>query len=243
MLKKLSRHPVFQQFVGSSIAAYLRLVHLTSRYTIDPPDLYEDFFRDKPFIFTMWHGEHYISPFVKMMWKRKKQNAHEYKPDAIVVEALISRHRDGEINAIAASKLGIGSIRGSGAHDQGFRRKGGVPAFREMLARLEAGSIVALTADVPKVSRVAGQGIVRLAAHSGRAIYPVAIVTSRRRHMNNWDRSVINLPFSRIVIAGRPAIWVDRDSDEETLEEKRLLVQSELNAVTERAYALADGKQ
>ena len=73
MLKKLSRHPVFQQFVGSSIAAYLRLVHLTSRYTIDPPDLYEDFFRDKPFIFTMWHGEHYISPFVKMMWKRKKQ--------------------------------------------------------------------------------------------------------------------------------------------------------------------------
>ena len=228
-VKKLGRSSAVQSLVGSAAANYLRLVHYTGRYVIDPPDLYETSAQDMPLIIAMWHGEHLMMPFVN-------RNGDK-------IEALISRHRDGEINAITARKLGIGTIRGSGAHNRDVHRKGGVPAFREMLARLEAGSIVALTADVPKVSRVAGQGIVRLAAHSGRAIYPVAIVTSRRRHMNNWDRSVINLPFSRIVIAGRPAIWVDRDSDEETLEEKRLLVQSELNAVTERAYALADGKQ
>jgi len=37
-----------------------------------------------------------------------------------------------------------------------------------------------MTADVPKVSRVAGLGIVKIAQMSGRPIYPVAIATRRR---------------------------------------------------------------
>ena len=49
--------------------------------------------------------------------------------------------------------------------------------FKEMLSALEEGYNVALTADVPKVARVAGLGIVKLASASGRPIYPVAIAT------------------------------------------------------------------
>ena len=93
---------------------------------------------------------------------------------------LISRHRDGEINAIVAERLGVGTIRGSGAHDGDFTRKGGVSAFKEMLDALEEGYSLALTADVPKVARVAGRGIVKLARMSGRPILPVAVATSRR---------------------------------------------------------------
>ncbi|MFN0262613.1 lysophospholipid acyltransferase family protein [Tepidamorphus sp. 3E244] len=228
MLKKLGRSAAFQNLAGSAVANYLRLVHVTSRYVIDPPDLYDNMVDEVPFIFAMWHGEHFMAPFVRRL---------DYK-----VDALISRHRDGEINAIAAHKLGIGTVRGSGSHDRSIHRKGGVPAFREMLTRLEQGTIIALTADVPKVSRVAGPGIVRLASHSGRPIIPVAITTSRHRHLSNWDRSVINLPFSRIAIAGRPAIHVPKNCDDETLEEKRQLVELELNAATERAYQLAAGE-
>ena len=43
-------------------------------------------------------------------------------------------------------------------------RKGGVGAFREMLDALAQGYSVALTADVPKVSRIVGLGIVMLAS-------------------------------------------------------------------------------
>ena len=90
---------------------------------------------------------------------------------------LISRHRDGEINARAAEKLGIGTIRGSGAHNGEFHRKGGAAAFTEMLEALKEGYNVAMTADVPKVARVAGLGVIKLAQHSGRPIYAVAIAS------------------------------------------------------------------
>ena len=81
----------------------------------------------------------------------------------------------------------------------------------QMLDALAEGYNVALTADVPKVARVAGPGIVRLARDSGRPIYPVALASSRRVEFDNWDRSTMNLPFSRIVgVVGEP-IRVARD--------------------------------
>ena len=83
---------------------------------------------------------------------------------------LISRHRDGEFNAIAAERLGIGTIRGSGDHGGAFHRKGGVGAFREMLQALEEKWNVATTADVPKRARVVGLGVIMLARESGRPI-------------------------------------------------------------------------
>ena len=55
---------------------------------------------------------------------------------------------------IAAERLGIGTIRGSGTHGTDFLKKGGITAFNDMLAALKDGYTVALTADVPKVSRV-----------------------------------------------------------------------------------------
>ena len=117
---------------------------------------------------------------------------------------LVSRHRDGEVNALAAQRLGVGAIRGSGHHSGGFIGKGGVSAFQEMLNALDEGYNVALTADVPKVARVAGLGIVKLASASGRPIYPVAIATRRRVELENWDRTTINLPFGRGArVAGR----------------------------------------
>ena len=39
-------------------------------------------------------------------------------------KVLVSRHRDGEINAIAAERLGVGAIRGSGHHGSGFAPRG-----------------------------------------------------------------------------------------------------------------------
>ena len=156
---------------------------------------------------------------------------------------LISRHRDGEINARAAERLGIGTIRGSGAHNGEFHRKGGAAAFTEMLDALKEGYNVALTADVPKVSRVAGLGVVKLAQHSGRPIYPVAIATSRRIELDNWDRSAVNLPFGRSPWWRAKAIFVPRDADDAALEAARQQVESELNRVTARAYEIVDRKR
>jgi lysophospholipid acyltransferase (LPLAT)-like uncharacterized protein len=154
---------------------------------------------------------------------------------------LISRHRDGEINAAAVEALGSETIRGSGSHGPDISGKGGLFAFNAVVRALETGFTVAMTADVPKISRVAGFGIVKIAQMSGRPIYPVAIATRRRIVLDNWDRTAINLPFGRgAAVAGGP-IYVPLDADAATLELARRAVEEGLNAATNRAYELADG--
>ena len=152
-------------------------------------------------------------------------------------KVLISRHRDGEINAIAAERLGAGTIRGSGDHGVEFQRKGGVTAFKAMLQTLAEGTNIVTTADVPKVARVAGRGVIMLARESGRPIFPFALATSRFKRLDNWDRSVISLPFGRGAMVTNDPIYVPRDADDATVEAYRVRLEAELKDVTRRAYA------
>lgn len=224
--KRLVYAPAFQGAIGAAAAAYLRLVWHTSRAIIEPTNIYDKV--DLPAILALWHGQHFLAPFI-----RRGDPRHRAK-------VLISRHRDGEINARAAERLGVGTIRGSGAHNGEFHRKGGTVAFSEMLAALKEGYNVALTADVPKIARVAGLGVVKLAQYSGRPIYPVAIASSRRITLDNWDKTAINLPFARIALVAGMPIEVASDIGNSALEDARLAVERELNRATERAYEIAD---
>ncbi len=219
--------PWVQRSVGLLAAEYLRLVWKTSSLAIEPADIYTRVIPDLPAIVAMWHGQHFMMPFFR--------RGHR-------VKVLISRHRDGEINAIAAERLGLKTIRASGSIGGDFGRKGGVAGFMAMLDALADGYNVALTADVPKIARVAGRGIVHLARASGRPIYPVAPATSRRIELRSWDRCAINLPFSRFAIAIGEPIRVAADADETAIEHARRRVEAGLNAATERAYAMADGR-
>jgi lysophospholipid acyltransferase (LPLAT)-like uncharacterized protein len=226
---KLSRRivntPWVQRAIGVTAAQYLRLVWKTSRFTLEPPDFYRLYDIHQPVIIAMWHGQHFMLPFFR----------RDYR-----VKVLISRHADGEINAVAAGLLGVGTVRGSGDHWRRFQRKGGVGAFKGMLDALAEGWNMALTADVPKVSRVAGLGIIKLASESGRPVFPVALTTSRRIVLGSWDRAEINLPFSHgAIVVGAP-IRAPLNADAPTLEQARSILENALNAATERAHALAD---
>ncbi len=232
---RLKRAPIWKRALASRpvlgvggflAASYLRLVYLTSSMTVDPVDAYELVDPKQPFIIAMWHGQHFMVPFIRRDYHR--------------VKVLISRHRDGELNALAAERLGVGTIRGSGDMAGRFLKKGGFQAFRAMVNELDRGTNVALTADVPKVARRAGFGVVKLAAHSGRPILPVAVATSRRIELNNWDRTAINLPFSRAAVALGDWVHVSAGADDAALEAARLTVEAGLNEATERAYAMVD---
>jgi hypothetical protein len=230
-LKKLLRDTLrsswFQHAVGFLAAEWLRLVWLTNRFTFEPGGkdaLYERIESQMPAIFAFWHGQHFLTPFIKTKEKHR-------------AKVLISLHRDGEFNAIAAERLGIGTIRGSGDHGSAFHRKGGVGAFKEMVRALDDNYNVALTADVPKRSRVAGLGVIMLARESGRPIMPFAMATSRYIQLGNWDRTTINLPFGRGVVMGVEEIHVPNDADAATMEQCRLKLEAVLNEATRRAYA------
>ena len=189
LIRDLLRSSLVQRVLGVLAAEYLRLVWWTNRFTYEPADIYEQVEPQMPAILVFWHGQHFMTPFIKT------RESHRAK-------VLISRHRDGEFNAIAAERLGIGTIRGSGDHGSAFNRKGGVGAFREMVQALADNWNVATTADVPKRARVAGLGVIMLARESGRPIMPFAMVTSRYIRLKNWDPTTINLPFGRGAVVG-----------------------------------------
>lgn len=216
------------------IGRYIRLVHTTSSWQIEPADFYEQVDRQWPVILAMWHGQH----FMVTVFKRPGDK----------IRALISRHRDGEINAQVVEYFGAGAVRGSGLirntgadRQDKILRKGGSRAHRAMVRELDDGATIVQTADVPKISRVAGRGIVMLARDSGQPVIPIAIATSRRIDVNSWDRSSINLPFSRgALVAGDP-IMVPPETSQKGLENYRRRVEDTLNDVTRRALEIVDG--
>jgi lysophospholipid acyltransferase (LPLAT)-like uncharacterized protein len=214
----------FQIVLGRTLAGYLRLVWNTSKLTVEPADLYDRVDREIPFILTFWHGQHFLMPFVMKPHHKGK--------------VMISRHADADINAVTAEAFGVGTIRGSGAHGRDFLRKGGISATKLAIDTLKAGINVAMTADVPKISRVAGLGVVSLARYSGRPIYPIAIATRNRVLAKSWDRASIHLPFGPLAMVVGEGIRVDPDADAAALDAARQLVEARLNQVTARAEEL-----
>ncbi len=229
MLLKIRKSPLLQKIAGYGVAYYLRFVRMTCRLTIDPPTGRDGLWSMAPVISAMWHGQHFLAPYLP--------------PPGYKAVAMISRSADGEINATAARAFGHGVIRASGAKfGSDINRKGGATGFREALRALKSGQSVGLTADIPKgQARIAGPGIVTLAQVSGRPIVPMGMATSRRRTMNSWDKASLNLPFGRMVLVYGEPIHIPRRISEAEMEQWRQTVADGLNAVTERAYALADG--
>ena len=226
--KRFGNSQQLRRLVGSAAASYIRLVAATNRLIYEGSVDYQTLALDEPLICTMWHGQHLMLPAV-----RRKD--HRFV-------ALISRHRDGDLNAIVAKKFGIGAVRGSAARDQ--RRvveRGGISGFLKLRAALRAGTSVMLTADLSNtVARRAGLGIIQLAGATGAPVMPVALATSRRKTVSSWDRTTVNLPFGRMAMVIGDFVRVPRDADDDTFEERRVALEQELNRITHRAYALAD---
>src|ERR1700692_4670492 len=119
--RRITSTPWVQKSIGVLGAEYLRLVRNTCSMAIDPPDFYERGERDIPAIVAMWHGQHFMMPFFRRPHDRAK--------------VMISRHRDGEINAIAAERLGLGTVRASRTGARDFLRQRRVGRLPEMLER------------------------------------------------------------------------------------------------------------
>jgi lysophospholipid acyltransferase (LPLAT)-like uncharacterized protein len=228
MIKSIGQSSIVQKGLGEGLAAWLKLVHGTSKFADSPADLYGPIRDQYPYIVAMWHGQHFLVPFMR-------REGHEFR-------ILISRHGDGEINAVAVTRLGLGLVRGSGARPKRQHKKGGPAALRELVATLKDGQSVGVTADVPRVGGIAGLGIVTLARLSGRPIVPVAVATSNMIQLSTWDCAAINLPFSRGAFVVGDLVHVPEDADKAMMEAKRLEVQNALDAAHRTAYGMVGRK-
>ena len=136
-------------------------------------------------------------------------------------------------------RAGFRVIRGSGTQSPlKVKAKRAVPAFFEMREALRHGTSLLLTADVPKVARVAGKGAVQLARATGRPIYLFAAVTSARVDLDNWDKASIALPFGRGCVLWSEPLYVRRAADEREMGLNALEIANGLDELHATAHRL-----
>lgn len=211
---------------GRIIGHYFRFVAATSVMQNDMQSHFDEVQGHLPALFTFWHGEQFMIP--------SAVSGH------LPIAVLVSRHFDGEVMNGALKASGIETIRGSGGRNRAKTlKKGGVQGSLEMLTSLENGTSIAMTANIPKGSaRKVGKGIVMLAKLSGRPIFPVAHVTNRNWTVKSWDKTAINLPFSRSAFTLGQSVTVSSDADEIMLEKARQKVEDELVRITDEARGM-----
>jgi lysophospholipid acyltransferase (LPLAT)-like uncharacterized protein len=144
---------------------------------------------------------------------------------------LISQSFDGELIARTLGLLGYRSVRGSSS-------RGGAAGLMAMRDVLERGGPVVFTADGPRGPIYQTKiGPVKLAAMSGQEMGCFYLLPERALVMKSWDRFLVPLPFSRVVVSWARAVDAPgKDADTATLEAKR----AELNNALERARLRAE---
>src|SRR5258707_14185907 len=106
------------------VPLYFRIVRLTNLLIIDPPQkFHEPIDQNGTIIFALWHGEHFLCPY---LYRRGDK-----------MSVLVSTHRDGEIVARTGFYAGVNASLGSGDHGREIVRKKAVQAFATMVKCLK----------------------------------------------------------------------------------------------------------
>jgi lysophospholipid acyltransferase (LPLAT)-like uncharacterized protein len=143
---------------------------------------------------------------------------------------MVSASRDGDLIAHTMARFGLRSARGSS-------KRGGADALQAMIrevnaSRCSAGMIVDGPLGPAGVAKV---GALKLARETGLPVVPGNWWAEPHVAFGSWDRTMVPLPFARMVFAFEPSITVPPDADDDELERLRV----ELTARLERARSTA----
>jgi lysophospholipid acyltransferase (LPLAT)-like uncharacterized protein len=204
------RHPWWVGPAAVAGAWLVRCLCATWRYEReDAPAHTEAVASGESFVYAFWHCG--ILPL-----------AASRRDEGIAV--LVSRHRDGELITRIIQRLGYVTARGSST-------RGGDAGVREMLAWAEAGRHLAVTPDGPRgPAELVKDGLVYLAARTGRRVVPIAMGVRSAWRLRSWDRFRIPHPFARVTVTyGAPLALA---ADEAEREAARAVIEQALRALT-----------
>lgn len=206
------------------ISFIAKIICLTYRVTVIGKENEDQFLRQgKPILFVSWHQGllYYIYHF-------RNRNG-------IV---MVSRSKDGEIIARIMKKFGFQTARGSSS-------RGGKEAMNYMIDVInETHCSGGLVADAPRGPfGIAKMGIIKIAKETGLPLIPVMCWAKRKILAKNWDRTLIPLPFTRMVFYYAAPIFIPSDITGEQMEIKRIELTDQLNQMHIEACAFGFGKQ
>jgi lysophospholipid acyltransferase (LPLAT)-like uncharacterized protein len=151
----------------------------------------------QPVALLLWHGQ-----LLPLLYVMRFQS----------IGCLISTHKDGELIAQIARRLGCKLIRGSSS-------RGADRALLGLVKTLRDGFTVAVTPDGPRGPYRSFAPGALVAAH--RAAAPVVafgVHASRAWYLSSWDRFVIPKPFARVTIVFDDAQRVPGETAREAAE-------------------------
>jgi lysophospholipid acyltransferase (LPLAT)-like uncharacterized protein len=186
--RTLFNNRLLATLAGVLLNAYGELFRRTSRIRFQVHPGVEQLVREQgaAVIFALWHRHAFFVPLLRGVQRQP-------------ITVLLSAHRDAQIVAVAVRLRGLKVVAGSST-------RGGLKAYLHLRRVLDQRESVCITPDGPKgPAEQVKAGVIHLAQLSGCAIVPVAVACSRVHRLRSWDRSVLPLPFSRVVIAlGEP---------------------------------------
>jgi lysophospholipid acyltransferase (LPLAT)-like uncharacterized protein len=143
------------------------------------------------------------------------------------MRVAVSSSRDGEHITAVLTHLGLGRpLRGSSS-------RGGVTALRGMVRVARHGGLVGIFPDGPKgPARRVKPGVIGVARLSGRAVLPVGISARPCLRFSSWDRTLLPLPFARVVCQVGDAVAVERNAGPERREAARRELEARLEQLT-----------
>jgi len=173
-----------------------------------------------PVIPAMWH-QHLLLGGWYLLRKRSL---------GLKLGFLISPSVDGEVGAMVAQRFGGFVIRGSTTYT-------GARALRDIYLAVAKEKVSPLvTPDGPTGPRfVAKSGAIMLAQLAGKPIVPISFAGKRVFKLRAWDRFILPLPFTSIVLAVGEPLKVPKVMSPEELEATQLKLQAVLNRLFETA--------
>ena len=196
-----------QRAAACTGAVLLRALFATLRLRIHDPAGFLPNPPPHPVIYAFWHNRILaITAAFLLVYPRGRRG----------VLVLTSASKDGMWLGELASRLGMGSVRGSSS-----RR--GATAMRELLERVAQGYDIAITPDGPRGPKYElGSGLVYLAQKAAMPILPCHARFGGALHLKTWDNFAIPLPFARLDVTIGPAVHVPRDPADFEVERTRI---------------------
>ena len=164
------------------------------------------------YILTMWHGRIFYLFY--------------YYRELTDLYLLISPSQDGDILARLGELMGYSIIRGSS-----FKKA--VPSARSLIRVLRREGRIVIIADGSRGPRCKVQpGLLQIAGITGAPVIPLTFDARRKWILNSWDRFVLPFPFTRCTVNSGDPVQIPRSTDEESLRQKQMELESVLNQLT-----------
>jgi lysophospholipid acyltransferase (LPLAT)-like uncharacterized protein len=144
----------------------------------------------------------------------------------------VSRSRDGEHMVAVMARMGYAPP------PRGSSSSSATSVLKSMVRIVRTGGSIGIFADGPRgPARVAKPGLVALARLTGQPMHAVGIAARPSLEFKSWDRTLLPLPFARVLCRIGDPIPVPSDATQQEIEAFRELLEAEISRLTDELEA------